>query len=225
MGEDHLREIFPECLQAGSGSGVGEVPVLRTDPALQGLGIRAVCKHVGAVVALEHDTVAVPEQPEHGGGHDPGVGTIPDPAAVLADDITTRFCCIMGRGERLDTEIAQGETLAAPAGVVFDRLVRRPPVVQEVRKRTFRGIDRPAEAPEEDVKPPHMVAMFMGDQHCIDCPGIDAGGIHAPEEFLCAQAGIDEEGAAAPGDYHTVPFASARKHRAAHCLYYSSCSY
>jgi hypothetical protein len=131
----------------------------------------------------------------------------------------------MRRSERLDTKIAEGETLAAPAGVVFDRFVRCPPVIQEVRKRTFRGIDRPVEAPEEDVQPPHMVAMFMGDQHCVNGPWIDSGSIHAPEEFLCAQAGIDEKGPAAPGNYHTVPFTPARKHRAAHYLYYSSCSY
>ena len=58
---------------------------------------------------------------------------------------------------------------------MFDRLVRSPPVVQEVRKRTFRGIDRPVETPEEDVEPPYMVAMFVGDQYRIDRPGIDTG--------------------------------------------------
>jgi len=132
---------------------------------------------------------------------------------------------IVRGGERFDEEVPDGEPLPARAGMVDKGLIGSPPVVEEVCKRAFRGIDRPVELAEENIETLDMVAVFVGYQDSIDRSRVDARDIHAPEEFLRTQAGIDEDGAAAPGDYHAVSFTSARKHRAAHCHYYLCCSY
>jgi hypothetical protein len=153
------------------------------------------------------------------------IGAVSHADAPFAYDKPTGFLCIMGCAERFNGKISDRELLVIAAGMVAERFGGRTAAVQEISKRSLRGIDRNLQFPGQHVNAPDMVGMFVRDKEGLDPAGIDAGPFHPEEAFFCAQACIDEQCAAPAFNNNTIAFTPAGKHGTAHCLYYLPSSY
>jgi len=144
------------------------------------------------MVALQHDPVAVPEQVVHVRGDDARIGAVSHADASFADDKPAGFPRIMGCAEWFDRKVPDSELLVIAAGMVGKGFGGRTAAVQEIGKRSLRGIHRNLQFPGQDVNAPDMVGMFVRDKEGIDPAGIDTSPFHPEQTLFCAQAGIDE---------------------------------
>jgi hypothetical protein len=149
-------------------------------------------------------------------GDDTGIGTVTKLQPILSYDEPAGFRCIMGCGKRLDQKIPDFKPLMVPACMMVYVFIGSAAVVEKIMECPCRCVDGDIQAPCEYIKPPDMVAMFMGDKYCLDQPGIERRCYHSLECLFCAQTGINKKCPALTFEKNTVSFASAGKDSAAH---------
>ena len=209
VGEHRHLDPAGKPLEAAGGVGVREVPAFRPYTTLEVRGVGAVLEHLRAVVALEEDGVAGGEAVEYGGGDGAGVGAAPDAEVALGDTEPAGVAGIVGGGEGFDREVADGERLAAPASPDICR--RRPVFLRERLKRAAGRVNRNVKLPREDVDPPDVIDVFVGDEDRLDERCVGAGVCDAAEGLACGEPRVDEQRTMLPPDIGAVSLASARK--------------
>jgi len=207
---------LPSCRSTAAACRIREMTVIGAYPPFQGLRVRAVCEHVGAVVAFEDEAVAWFEAGEHASGNDPGIRTVPEGDAIVVYGKPAGLGRIVGSGKRGKRHSRDCEGFVVPADPGLQRLIRRASVAEEIGKRPLRCIDRAGKFPGKHIEPPDMVAVLVGHDNGFDRVGSAPGLCHPGKGLFCAQARIDEECAFGAFDIGTVALTPACKDSAPH---------
>jgi hypothetical protein len=168
------------------------------------------------VVRLEHEGIAGSKALAHAVGNDACVRAVPEARAPTRDRVPAGLARVVGEGEGLDQEFADGERLERVDRTRYDRLLRGLAVEQELCDRPGRGVDRDVQPLYECIEPTDVVRMLVGHEHGLDRGGIGTGEGDASEKVAGRESCVDQQRTIPALDQNRVPLGAGGESRDPH---------
>lgn len=179
-----------------AGDFVGEVAHAAHDALFDAPGVGADFEHFEVVVGFEQQQVGALEVNADGLGHVAEVGGDGHFEALGAEGETDGVGGVVGDGEAIDVDVADGET-GAGLEEFEDGLEFAP---RDGGRGEAAAVDGDPEFLGDGGEAGDVVGMLVGDEDGGEGFGVDVDGGEALEGFLAAEAGVDEDAGAVGRD-------------------------
>jgi hypothetical protein len=201
VGEDEMADTGIEGLGIGKEFADGVIRKMAgagEDALFDDPGIRADLEHVEIVIGFENEAVGLAEMDSDVIGQIAEIGADCNLGAVGAEGESDRVGGVVGDGERMDVDVADGEAL--PSLNRFDAAeALAKGVGQDALEGLHRGLgDVEWGFPEaEDLREAiAVVGVFVSDEDRVETVDIAPDGGEAGEGFAFSKAGVNEDACA-----------------------------
>ncbi len=187
---------------------IRKVSVAAHHALLYGPGVRADLQHVEIVIGFEQQHVGAAQMELDGIGNVAEVGDDADVDALRVKTVAHGIDGVVGDGEAVDVDIADGEARAS----LETLQARRGVLPIDERRGLVRHVDGGGGFFRETDETGDVIAMLVGDEDGVEATGLLTDGGEPPGEFLEAEAGVDEDAGPVGRDECAIAGAAAREH-------------
>src|SRR6185437_177455 len=182
----------------------------RCHPLFQSPGIAAVLEHLEVMVRLEHQAIGAADAVEHMGRKVAKIGDEGDAHAFGAEAERQGVGRVVGHGKRRDLDVPDSKADSSANGLdPLQRIAGR----AHGRARALVQINRRRKLGGKARQSGDVIGMLVGDEHPIELLGGAADELHAPQQFLSAEPGVEQEAGARGGQDGGVSATAAAENR------------
>jgi hypothetical protein len=201
VSEDEMADAGIEALGIGQEFADGVIRKMAgagEDALFDDPGIRADLEHVEIVIGFEDKAVGLAKMDSDVIGQIAEIGADGNLGAVGAEGESDGVGGVVGDGERVDVDVADGETLAS-----LDGLHAAEALAEGVRQNALKGfqgglgdVERGFPEAEDLREAVAVVGVFVGDEDRVETVDIAPDGGETGKGFAFSKAGVNEDAGA-----------------------------